>query len=214
MFLILGLLVCALAVSVRAADDDAEKAPLTAARALKLGLDGVLEQSDQNEAGQDHGAWLYATARRLDTENKLAAKELELVLQLDEWRPTISKCRVESCSLAYVVNGGGTMYTHGAARDCAEVEDFLATLSKELPLAEGKGSAKANAKIDAAIAFLKTLKTYDPGDKEAEARLAEERDRAIEQWQALKYMVEGIPAATAVRIVAFAEDSLGWLKEQ
>jgi len=213
-----ALLLCSAAMPLRAADDDSEKPPMTIARALKLGLGGVLEQADQSEAGQDEAARLYAAARRLATENALAKKDLELVLQLDEWRGVLSKCRGQSCTLAYYVNGGGTMYSHGGARDCAEVEDFLATLSKELPLAEGKGSAKADTKIDNTIAFLKALKPYESGDadsaSETRTAFAEEQSRAIEQWQNLKYMVDEISAAQAVKVVGFAEDSLSWLKEQ
>ncbi|MGH8048358.1 MAG: hypothetical protein ACREKL_14035 [Chthoniobacterales bacterium] len=191
---------------------------MTSAEVLKLGLDGLLNASDPSEAGQDHAAWLYATARRLETENALAQKNLELVLALDDWRDVLGKCRRGSCELACIVNGGGTMYSHGEARDCAPVEDFLAVLAKQLPLADGKGSAKATAKIEAAIAFLKKLKLYDSGDaaadKEAATRLDDERDRIIEQWENLKYMVSDIPAKQADKIAAFADDSLSWLKEQ
>jgi hypothetical protein len=207
-----SLLLCCLSFGA-----EEKKTPLTAARALKLGLDGVFGECDPSEAGQDQAARLYATAKRLETENALGQKNLELVLTLDEWRDVLTKCRRESFALAYIVNGGGTMYSHGSARDCAAVEDFLAGLSKDLPLADGKGSAAAEAKIADAIAFLKTLKPYDSGDaaddKEARASLTDERARAIEQWENLKYAISDLPARKADQIVAFAEDSLGWLKE-
>jgi hypothetical protein len=209
--LALALLFCTFVMA-----GDAEKeTPMTMSRALKLGLDGLLSASDPSEAGQDHAARLYAAAKRVETENVLAKKNVELVLALDDWRYALAGCRRGSCELAYIVNGGGTMYSHGEARDCAPVEDFLADLAKQLPLAAGKGSARANEKIDDAIAFLKTLKIYDAdNDKEASTNLAAERDRVIEKWQTLKYLIDEIPAKQAGKITACAEESLSWLKEQ
>src|SRR5262249_42052782 len=105
----------------------------------------------------------------------------------------------------------------GHARDCAAVEDFLATLAKRLPLAEGKGDAKAAKQIDDTTAFLKKLKPFDAGDakgnKKARADLADEVKRITEFWTNLKYMVEQIPAEDAKKIVAFAADTVNWLKE-
>jgi hypothetical protein len=212
-------LMAALTFSPLAMAQDAEKKPpLTVAIALKLGVEGLTSYTNPSEAGQDQAARLYAAARRLKTENALAQEDLAQVPVLDSYRDVLSKCRVGSCELAYIVNGGGTMYHHGEARDCASVEDFLVDVAKQLPFGEGKGSAKATAKIDAAIAFLKTLKTYDSGEadanKEAAANLDAERDRVIEHWQDLKYYIAEIPAREADRIAAFAEDSLGWLKPQ
>jgi hypothetical protein len=119
-----------------------------------------------------------------------------------------------SFAMAYIINGGGTMYSHGAARDCAAVEDYLSKFAKSLPLGEGKGSAKATKRIDGAIAFLKTLKPSDPDDKEAAASLAAEREKTIELWENLRGMISEIPASAAESLAAFAEESLGWLKDQ
>jgi hypothetical protein len=216
--LVLALLPVAFAIVEARADDSEKNTPLTIAIALKLGAEGLTRYTDPSEAGQDRAARLYAAARQLKTESALAQKNLEQVLVLDDYRDSLSKVCVGSCNLAYIVNGGGTMYSHGAARECAPLEDFLAGLAKELPFAEGKGSGKASAKIDAAIAFLKTLQTYDSGDadsdREAAANLAAGRDRVIEKWENLKYYISEIPAADADKIAAFAGESLSWLKEQ
>ena len=159
---------------------------------------------------------LYATARRIETENVLAQKNLEVVIALDEWRRVLSQCREASCNLAYLVNGGGTMYSHGAARDCVAVEDFLAEFAKAMPLPEGKGSTKAQQKVAGAVAFLKKLKPFDSGDaasdKQAKAELNSEVAKVLEHWESLKYMLDELPADQADKMAAFAVDSLDWLK--
>ncbi|MFZ4681458.1 MAG: hypothetical protein ACOYMS_03060, partial [Terrimicrobiaceae bacterium] len=207
-FLLLTLLACHFPMAGICAEDSPDEAPVTAARALKLGLDGLLESTDPSEAGQDRAAQLYAVAKRLETENLLAKRNLELVFTLDEWRDVLSGCRRGSCDLAYIVNGGGTMYSHGAARDIAEVEVFLAGLSRNLPLASGEGSARAKGKIDDSIAFLNALKPFDSGDaaadKEANSNLAAERERVIAHWEVLKSMISEIPAGQAEKIATFA----------
>lgn len=212
-FLVAGLAVTA----IHAADEGEKKGPVTLSKALKLGVEELTEYTDPSEVGQDRAAHLYATAKRVETEHALALKNVALVITLDEWRQTISDCRQGSTSLAYIVNGGGTMYSHGAARDCAELEDFMAVLAKRLPIAEGKGDAKANKQIDDAIAFIKKLKTFESGDakedKEAKASLAAEVAKVTEHWTSLKYMISEIPTEDAKRIATFAVDSLSWLKE-
>ena len=202
---------------LRAADNDDKPEPITAAQALKLGVEGLAEKLGPSEIDQDEAARLYATAKRLETEQALAKKNLKLVTELEDWRSYLESCRGHAYTMAYVVNGGGTMYTHGHARDCAEVEDFLATLAKRLPLAEGKGDPKASKQITDSIAFLKKLKPYDSGDakadKTAKAELATQFKAAEEHWTNLRYAIEAIPAEDAKKIAEFVVDSLGWLKE-
>ena len=198
-------------------DGGTKPAPLTLSRALKLGPEKLAEQTDGSEAGQDRAAHLYAAAKRIETESALAQRDLEQVVVLDSWRDAISACRRGSCSLAYIVNGGGSMYSHGQARDCAEVEDFLAVFAKSLPLPEGKGSAKAAKQAEGAISFLKNLKIFESGDADADkksrADLADEVKRVSEAWEKLKYMIGELPSEQAVKVASFAANSLGWLKE-
>ena len=200
-----------------AREDGSKAAPLTQSRALKLGPEKLAEQTDGSEAGQDHAAHLYATAKRIETESALAQRDLEQVVVLESLRDVISACRRGSCSLAYIVNGGGTMYSHAQARDGAEVEDFLASIAKSLPLPEGKGSEKAAKQIDDAITFLKKLEIIETGDNDADkksrADLAEEVKRVSEAWESLKYTMSELPAEQAAKMAAFAVKSLGWLKE-
>lgn len=195
----------------------AKRSPLTLPLALKLGPDEITQYTDPSEAGQDRAARLYAEARRIETEHALAERDVALVIELDDWRRVLARCRNGSCSLAYLVNGGGTMYSHAAARNCASLEDFLSQLAPRLPFSKGKGDAKAAKQIEAAIAFVKKLKLPGAGrDKEAReshAALAAEVKRNVESWIELKGMVEEITAAEAVKMVRFAGDSLSWIQE-
>ena len=202
---------------VRARDTDDRKKPVPMALALKLGPEDLTQYTDPSEAGQDNAAFLYATAKRVETESVLARRDVALVIELQHWRASLRKCRNGSSSLAYIVNGGGTMYSHGQARDCAPLEDFLAGLSKRLPLAKGKGDARAAKQVDDAVAFLKKLKPFDEGDatstKAAKAELAAELKQVLESWTELKSMIGELSPDEAKRVADFAVESLGWLKE-
>lgn len=213
----LGLAAALPSSAILAQDAEGKRPPLTQSLALKLGPEELTQYTDPSEAGQDRAARLYAEAKRIETEQALARRNLPLVIELDEWREMLRLCRHGSCSIAYIVNGGGTMYSHGGARDCAILEDFLAQLAPRLPLPPGKGSPKASKKIEETIAFLKGLKPLDTGlDKkearEAKAALAAEVKRIVEAWAGLKGMVQEINSADATKIVEFAADSLIWLK--
>ena len=214
----LALLATMTASTLLVAQDEGRPKPITAAQALKLGPENLTDLTDPSEAGQDQAAILYATAKRLQTENTLAKRDLQTVLTLEEWRAAISQCRESAFSLAYIINGGGTMYSHGSARDTAEVEDFLAGLASSLPLAEGEGDAKATQKIDSAMTFLKKLEANDLGDadanKEAQKNLKEEIERILPHWEGLKYMISAVPAAEAKKIATFTVSCLSWLKEE
>lgn len=203
--------------SIIAQNADEKKKPLTMAKALKLGAEDLTQYTDQSEAGQDNAAFLYATAKRIETEHTLAQRDLLQVSELDRWRSVLAKCRNGSCNAAYLVNGGGTMFTHAAHRNCAALEDFLADLAKRLPLKKGKGYPKAEKEIDESIAFLKKLKPSDGGDvepdKSAKADLADLVKELVEHWTELKEMIREVPAEDAREIVTIAADSLAWLKE-
>ena len=211
------LVVAAISPSVIAQNADDKPEAVTMQKALKLGAEELTQITGGSEVGQDHAAYLYATAKRIETENALAQKDVQLVIDLHDWREAISKARGSCYSLAYIINGGGTMYTHSHARDCAAVEDFLADLAKRLPLKDGKGDAKASKVIDDTISVIKKLKPADLGDaktnKRAKTDLADEVKRVTEVWTNLKYMVEAIPADEAKKIVAFAADTVTWLKD-
>lgn len=200
------------------AQDAEAPQPVPLAQALKLGPEKLTKFTDESEAGMDAAAILYATAKRVATERELAEKDVHLVLQLDTWRDAINECRESAYSLGYIVNGGGTMYSHGSARDQADLEDFLASFAKTLPLAMGKGSPKAKKKFDEALAVMKTLKVFESGDpasdKEARTNLTNEVKRVSQSWETLQSMCEELPAEQAMQVAAFATDVLKLLKEE
>jgi hypothetical protein len=214
---ILAVLAIAAASQVVVAQNaDEKQETVTMQKALKLGADGLTQVTGDSEVGQDQAAHLYATAKRIETEHVLAQRNLQLVIDLGDWREQIAQCRSDFYALAYIVNGGGTMYTHGDARDCASLEDFLADLAKRLPLAEGKGDPRAAKTIDDTMKFLKTLKPYDSGDakemKQVKANLSAQVKQTSGHFEALKGMISSIPAVEARKIAEFAIDPADWLK--
>lgn len=195
-----------MAGSVVAQDTDEKKEPLTISQALKLGEEGLTEYTGLSEVGQDQAAELYATAKRITTEQALGQKDLRLVLDLDGWREVISRCRRSCTSIGYITNGGGTMSGHQATRDSVAVEDFLAEMSKTLPLPEAKGDPKALEVIDRTIALIKKLKA----DRNQKSELAERVKSATESWTNLRHMIAEIPAENAKKIAYFATDPVSW----
>jgi hypothetical protein len=197
----------AIACFIFAQDANEKKEPLPVSQALKLGEEGLIEYTGSSEVGQDRAAEFYATAKRITTEQTLGQKDLRLVLDLQSWRQAISDCRKSFFSLAYVVNGGGTMYSHGERRDCSAVEDFLAEFSKSLPLDEDKGDPKADKVIEHAIELIKNLKA----DREQKTQLADGIKRATESFTNLKYMVDEIPGEQAKKVADFATEPMLWV---
>jgi len=200
------LLLIATAGSVFAQDASEKKEPLTISQALKLGEEGLTEYTGLSEVGQDRAAEFYATAKRITTEQALGQKDLRLVLDLDGWREVISRCRTSCMSIGYITNGGGTMSGHQARRDSVAVEDFLAEMSKTLPLPEAKGDPKALEVIDRTIAVIKKLKA----DRNQKSELAERVKSATESWTNLRDMIAEIPAENAKKIAYFATDPVSW----
>ncbi|MBK8041014.1 MAG: hypothetical protein IPK22_28350 [Verrucomicrobiaceae bacterium] len=212
----LRLTLIALVAPMLSLAQDGGLKPVTSAQALKLGPEKLAEfTEDESEVGMDEAARLYATALRLKTENALAKVDLRQVNQLNTWREMITACRLSPFGLAAIINGGGTMYSHGAARDASEVEDFLAGVAADFPPAEGEGSAKARKMIQQNVAFLKKLK---PGElvteKEDRANFAAEVKKACTDWENLGYLADSLPAEVAEQIVTFAAGTMEWLKEE
>jgi len=207
----------ALGMPAFAQDEDAPK-PVTQAIALKLGVEALAEKyTDTSEAGMDEAATLYATAKRMETESRLAKMDLRLVSELDSWRGPVQDCRQDPIALASILSGGGTMYSHAAQRDAADMEDFFAKLSARLPLKEGEGSPKAIAEMDAALAKIKALKPADLGDdeanKEAARHMKGSKAEALGHFETMKSMISYIPAEPSAMIVDFVVGGLSWLEE-
>src|SRR5260370_26293320 len=196
--------VAVMAGFVFAQDADEKKEPLTISQALKVGEEGLTEYTGLSEVGQDQAAELYAAAKRITTEQALGQRNLQLVIDLDGWRTVIAQCRRSCMSMGFITNDGGTMSGHQARRDSVAVEDFLAEMSKTLPLAEAKGDPKALEPINRTIALIKKLKA----DRSQKSELAERVKSATESWTNLRHMIPEIPAENAKKIAYFATDPL------
>jgi hypothetical protein len=186
------------------AEDSAKMPPLGMATALKLGVDGLVPKyAEDSEEGRDSAAGMYAAAKRLETDYALGQRDLDLVLVLNDWRVLVQECRQDYFVLQEIEAGGGSIYLHAMARDIARIEDFLATFSKRLPLAEGKGDAKTTAAIKTRIAEIKKTKLEADADKEAKASLAETIEEQVTRLGELLVMLEAMPAEDAKNIGAF-----------
>ena len=70
-----------MACFVCAQDEEEKKEPVTISQALKLGAEGLTEQTGLSEVGQDLAAEYYAAAKRITTEQTLGQKNLQVVLE-------------------------------------------------------------------------------------------------------------------------------------
>jgi hypothetical protein len=194
------LSVIALSGSVFAQDADEKKEPVTISQALKIGEERLTEYTGLSEVGQDEAAELYATAKRITTEQALREKNLQLVIDLDGWRTIIAQCRRTCMSLGFITNNGGTMSGHQARRDSVAGEDFLSEMSTSLPFPDGKGDPRAPEVIDHTIGLIKKLKA----DRNQKSELTERVKSAIEDWTRLKDRIASLRAVDAATPLASA----------
>jgi hypothetical protein len=197
--------------------DEKQSATVTMGLALKLGVDGLVDRKEysdevEHQEAIDTAASQYAQAKELETTYALAQRDLDEVQVLNQWREVIRDVRLDSIELEQLVAGDGSIYEQTMNRDGADVEDFLSTLAKRLPLAEGKGDAKAAAAIKARITEVKKTKLDADADKESKAELAEAVAEHIAHLEALINMMETLPAEEAKKISTFALKRSKWLE--
>ncbi len=201
----------ALLLSCHAFAEETEK-PITMAEALRLGPEKLMDKVQGGEAGMDRACEMFAAAKRIETETKLAKRDLALVTELAGWRTLLDSTNDACCSLAYAMNGGGTLYAHAQARNDADLEIFLARFAGKLPLPEGKGSDEAMARLDKLTAFVKNLKP----DKEICPEHMEEdfhnaqKDLLLKLTE-VKNRIGSIPSKTAAEIAAQVVSEATWL---
>jgi hypothetical protein len=197
------------------AQENAPKA-ISSKDALQMGVEKLADTIKGGEAGEDQACRLFAAAKRLETENRLAQKDLAQVLELDYWRRTLSECIDGFCSLAYGINGGGTMYSHAASRNDAELEEALARLAGNLPLAEGKGDKDSGKKMEKLIAFVRKLEISkdiaDIQDESAGKRFLKERESTLAALENLKALTDSAPAPVAKMLVSFVVSNAAWIE--
>jgi len=205
------LFFCLSAVSALARDEEPRKA-FTQAQALKLGEEKIADALKGGEAGEDQAARIYAAAKRLETENKLAQRDVEQILELGYWRKVLNDCTDGFCMTAYGINGGGSMYSHAANRNDADLELFLAGFAQKLPLQPGTGDPASLAKVEKMGTFVSELKVMEDLGPETMKIFKEEQAKLISALQNLKAIAAGLPAPQCKAVVAFVEKSASWIE--
>jgi hypothetical protein len=195
------------------AQDDAPK-PVSMELALKLGPEKLTRIVGGSEAGQDIACQLYAAAKRLQTENRLAKQDLRLVTELDWLRRTLGDCIDGFCSMAYGINGGGTMYTHAESRNDASLEDFLADFSKH-PSAGGKGDPESIARLEKLIQYVSKLEIPADIKSDANKEMIEAflkfRTETVESLNILKATCAESKEAGSKALAGFIISQASWI---
>ena len=191
------------------AQDEATK-PVNQATALKAGPDQLVELlGDQSEAGIDQAANLYATAKRIETESKLAAKDLSLVIALGDIRSALQKWNLECSAAGYILTGGGTMWSHGSVRAQVTIEDLLAKFATRLPLkSQDMTESKAWKALKSKASSLKLSKDMADSDPEASKNWAKQKETLATALEELGWMINTMPADDAAPLMSFLTDCI------
>lgn len=198
------------AASMLPAQDEAPK-PITQAQALKAGPEKLVEMlGDESEAGLDQAALLYATAKRLETETKLAAKDLMLVQMLEDLRGPLTHWQDEIMAIGYISTGGGTMWSHQSARNSAGREDFLATVATAMPFKvtdEGQPN-QAWATVKKTLQKLQLPKSATEFDPEAKTKWDDQKEKLLQHWEEMDFALSSLSKEQADAVAAYARKSL------
>ncbi len=188
----IALLASLIAVPILQAQEPAALAiPLE--EALKLGPEGIAaKRGDESEAGLDAAAVYYATAKRMQTEQKLGSKDLGLVMDLDIFREASKEWLNAWYEGMYYVSGGGTMWAHAQSRSLAEIEDTLAELAKRMPLKPGNATVETLTewgKLENVIAKAKISEDSEP---EMKAMWKPHKKVMREKWERFHFEFQAL----------------------
>jgi hypothetical protein len=164
--------------------------------ALKLGVEGIATKlKDESEAGLDSAAYFYATAKRLQTEQALGAKDLRLVGDLESLRNATGEWLDAWYEGMYHVAGGGTMWGHLQTRCLAELEDTLAELAKRMPLKPGNATAETLTRWGKLEKAIERAKVFPEADAEMKAMWKTHQKVMHEKWERLNYEFQALDDA-------------------
>jgi hypothetical protein len=190
--------------------------PLSMAEALKLGPEGIAEKrGDLSAVGMGSAAIFYATAKRLETENALAAKDLFLVVELDRYRKAIAEWDGAWSEAMYAASGGGTMWVHLSSHLEASREELLATLAKRMPLKEGNATPETLAKWNGIGAAIEAAPVPEFADEETKQNWPQQKKVLHAIWERFSYEFQALDEADALLILEHLlpdEEQLGMLK--
>ncbi len=138
----------------------AEEKPMSISEVLKHTPEQLAEKlGNRSEAGENHAARLWASAKRVETDYVLGKTSIQAVQRLNEWRELLNTWQDLKLQARAMESGGGTMWNHMSARNDAWIEMFLAKHVTSLS-AQPKGNGKKfetdylktiNARIDAGV---------------------------------------------------------------
>lgn len=195
-----------------------ETPPISLDEAIKLGPEGIAQKrGDESEVGYADAAFFYATAKRLQTENRLAAKDLSLVVDLDRYRSALRDWEMAWSEALYAAAGGGTMWARMPAFMATGREDMLAELANRMPLKEGQpGEATLSAwlKLGDVIKSAPVPEFGDDGTKESWPQQMESLHRI---WERLFYEMQALADVDAKLLLEHLlpdEEQIGMLKGQ
>jgi hypothetical protein len=189
--------------------------PITAAEAVKLGVEGIAEKrGDTSEVGYASAAVSYAAAKRLETENALAERDVSLVVDLDHYRHIIADWDMAWAEAMYAAAGGGTMWARLPAHLEASGEEMLAKLAKRLPLKEGGASPETLTKWNKVGKIIEKAPVPEYADDTTKAGWKEQKEALHALWENFSFELQALDDADArilLEHILPEEEQLGML---
>ncbi len=201
---------------IHAQEEAAPSIPLT--EAVKLGVEGIAEKrGDTSETGYANAAITYAAAKRLETENALAARDMAFVVDLDHLRDVISGWDVAWSEALYAAAGGGTMWARLPAHLEASGEEMLAKLAKRMPLKPGSASPETLARWNKVGKIIEKASVPEFADETTRAGWKNQKDSLHSLWEGISYELQALADADARTLLEHLlpdEEQLGMLSGQ
>jgi len=175
---------------------------VTAAEALQLGADGIAaKRGDESESGLGFASLFYAAAKRLETENALAAKDITLVVDLGRYREAIAAWDLAWGDAMYAFSGGGSMWVHLASHREASREEMLAKLAQRMPLKAGAATAETLARWAKIGQTIEDAKLGPDADPELKAGWEQQKQSLHSLWERLDFEMEALDNADALLVL-------------
>lgn len=210
------ILPCLLGVVFLQAQDEAPV--ITLDEAIQLGPEGIAQtRGDESEVGYADAAFYYATAKRLQTENLLAAKDLGLVVDLERYRSAAREWEMAWSETMYAAAGGGTMWARMPAFLATGREDMLAELAKRMPLQEGQATESGLAPWVALGEVIQAAPVPEYADEGTRQSWDRQKESLHQIWERLHYELQALGDEDAKLFLDHLlpdEEQIGMLKGQ
>lgn len=181
-----------------------ESAPpaVSAVEALQLGAEGIAaKRGDESEAGLGFASLFYAAAKRLETENALAARDITLVVDLGRYREAIAAWDLAWGDAMYAFSGGGSMWVHLASHREASREEMLAKLAQRMPLKAGAATAETLARWAKIGQTIEAAEISPDADPELKAGWEQQKQSLHSLWERLDFELQALDNADAVLVL-------------